>query len=145
MGHEPVNMPGANVIICDSAGRLLFIQRRDNGQWGLPGGGCELGERVEDTARREALEESGLRLGALELLGVYSGPEQFHAYPNGDQVYNVTVTFVCYDYAGEPQPLDGEALQVGFFQPEALPGPIVGVHRLQIADFLRRRAGRSPS
>ena len=39
------------------------------GAWSLPGGGLELGERAEDCARRELLEETGLESGALRLIG----------------------------------------------------------------------------
>ncbi len=51
---------------------LLLQQRSDNGRWGLPGGFMELEESIEDTARREVWEETGLRLGAMELFGIYS-------------------------------------------------------------------------
>ena len=46
----------------------------------------ELGETVQDTARREVFEETGLRLGKLELFGMYSGPDYYKTFPNGDQV-----------------------------------------------------------
>ncbi len=44
------------------------------GSWALPGGFVEYGETVEDAARREALEETGLEIELLQLLGVYSDP-----------------------------------------------------------------------
>src|SRR5687767_7561197 len=50
-------------IIVSHEGRLLLQQRAIEpslGKWTFPGGFLELGERVEDGARRETLEETGL-------------------------------------------------------------------------------------
>jgi 8-oxo-dGTP pyrophosphatase MutT (NUDIX family) len=40
--------------------RLLLTKRSDNGQWCLPGGGIDPGERPAEAAEREVLEETGL-------------------------------------------------------------------------------------
>ena len=39
------------------------LQPPDKGMWSFPGGGQRLGETLLDCARREALEETGLKLG----------------------------------------------------------------------------------
>jgi 8-oxo-dGTP diphosphatase len=69
---------------------LLIRRGRDpfKGQWALPGGFVEVGERVEDAARRELVEETGLRGDILDLLGVYSDPGRD---PRG---HTVTVVYV---------------------------------------------------
>jgi 8-oxo-dGTP diphosphatase len=57
--------------------RVLLIERGHPpfaGQWALPGGFVEERERVIDAAPRELEEETGLKLGALELLGIYDTP-----------------------------------------------------------------------
>lgn len=63
--------------IFDQAGRVLLIRRKHPpfaGTYALPGGFVEIGETVEAACRREVLEEVGLDLGDLELVGVYSEP-----------------------------------------------------------------------
>jgi 8-oxo-dGTP diphosphatase len=57
--------------------RILLIQRGNppfSGRWALPGGFVEQDETVAEAAPRELAEETGLRLDALALLGVYDTP-----------------------------------------------------------------------
>ena len=67
-----------DAAIVDS-GRILLIERgRDpyKGKWALPGGFVEYGETVEDAAIREVLEETGVKIDLVEILGVYSTPDR---------------------------------------------------------------------
>jgi ADP-ribose pyrophosphatase YjhB (NUDIX family) len=84
----------------------------------------EPGETFEQTARREVREEIGVELGALEVVEVYSGPEFFHTYPNGDQAYHVGVAFQTRDVRGELQSDEHEVDEVEFFSLNALPSPL---------------------
>jgi ADP-ribose pyrophosphatase YjhB (NUDIX family) len=101
VGHRPLLMVGATVFVFDEQGRLLLLKRRDNECWGPPGGAVEPGEVVEDAARRETREETGLELGELSLFDVFSGEDQFYRYPNGDEVYNVTIVYLSHVRGGE--------------------------------------------
>ena len=101
IGHAPILMVGAAVLIVDEQDRLLLMKRSDSGCWGPPGGATEPGEVVEDAARRETYEETGLRVEDMSLFGVFSGPELFYKYPNGDEVYNVTIVYLSRDVSGE--------------------------------------------
>jgi ADP-ribose pyrophosphatase YjhB (NUDIX family) len=101
IGHRPILMVGSGVLIEDADQRLLLLKRSDNQCWGLPGGAVEPGEEIEQAARREILEETGLEVHDLELFGVFSGPEFFYEYPNGDQVYNVTIVYKAGGVSGD--------------------------------------------
>lgn len=67
-------------IITDEAERKILLIRRGNhpflGKWALPGGFSEEGERIEETAARELMEETSISMDAksLDLVGVYSKP-----------------------------------------------------------------------
>jgi len=101
IGHAPILMVGAAVLIVDEQNRLLLMKRSDSGCWGLPGGATELGEAVEDAAKRETFEETNLHIGEISLFGVFSGPELYYKYPNGDEVYNVTIVYLSHDVNGD--------------------------------------------
>jgi 8-oxo-dGTP diphosphatase len=60
----------AAVTILDD-GRVLAVERRDNGAWQIPGGILEAGEAIEAGLRREVAEETGLFVEPELLTGVY--------------------------------------------------------------------------
>ncbi|MGD6992107.1 NUDIX domain-containing protein [Sutcliffiella horikoshii] len=84
IGNEKVIMVVAGAFVFDKENRVLMQKRSDNGQWGFPGGFMDLGESVQDTARREVYEETGLKLEEFELFGIYSGPQYDKTFSNGD-------------------------------------------------------------
>lgn len=100
VGHRPLITIGAVVIMFNPKGQILF-QQRTNGDWGLPGGLMELGESLEETAKREVYEETGLRIGELELYNIFSGKEFYLKLNNQDELYPVTVVYVSSDFKGE--------------------------------------------
>ena len=66
-------------VIVESEGRVLLIRRGNEpfaGFYALPGGFVEIGETVESACRREVLEETGVPVSQLALVGVYSDPER---------------------------------------------------------------------
>lgn len=128
IGHDTLLLVGAGVFIHQN-GKLLLQRRRDDGTWADHGGCIEIGETLEDTARREMLEETGLTAGKLELIGVFSGPERLHTYPNGDQAYMIGVYYLCEDYSGKPLTQSDETTDLRWFPLDALPENIMPLAR----------------
>jgi 8-oxo-dGTP diphosphatase len=66
-------------VVFDRTGRLLLIRRKKppfQGQYALHGGFVEYGERVEQAAARELLEEANVLATNLSLIGTYSDPSR---------------------------------------------------------------------
>ena len=121
VGHRPLIQVGAGIIVEDPEGRVLLQLRSDNHCWGYCGGSIEPDERVEEAAKRELFEETGLIAEDLELFGVWSGPELHYIYPNGDEVSNIAIVFLCRKFSGELTPQAGEVETLRFFAPEEVP------------------------
>lgn len=130
VGHAPLQMVGAAALVVDERNRLLLLKRSDSGCWGPPGGAVELGEAVEEAARREVREETGLELGELSLFGIFSGAELFYRYPNGDEVHNISIVYLAH-FPGGSILLNGEHTDWNWFSadefPENISPPIMPV------------------
>jgi 8-oxo-dGTP pyrophosphatase MutT (NUDIX family) len=138
VGHRPLILVGSVVIVQDGENRILLQQRKHPyGIWGIPGGLMELGESAEDTARRELMEEAGISVGDLQLIGVFSGPQNFIRAPNGDEFYAVTIAYFTKQFSGEPAVRDAESLNFRFFHMHELP-EIARSHRTIIDRFLEK-------
>ena len=137
VGHRPLLQAGASVLLVDSQNRILLQLRHDNHCWGYAGGAVELDEAVEEAARRELREETGLTARDLELLGVFSGPGMHYVYPNGDQVSNIDIVYVCRAYSGQLRAQEGEVDQLRFFGPGELPENISPQNKMPLAAWMR--------
>jgi 8-oxo-dGTP diphosphatase len=77
MGMPKTPALTTDCVIHDKDGRVLLIRRKNEpfaGSYALPGGFVDIGETVEAGCRREVLEEAGIEVGELRLVGVYSDP-----------------------------------------------------------------------
>lgn len=130
IGHNPLIQCGASVIILNEDEKVLMIHRTDNDCWCFPGGGVELGEKVEETAIREVQEETGLSIDQPKLFDVFSGKDQYYKYPNGDEVYNIDIVFIARNFRGEAN-INDESYGFKFFGineiPELISPPVAPV------------------
>lgn len=66
-------------VILNPDNEVLLIRRKNppfQGSHALPGGFVEIGETAEAACRREVLEETGIAVKNLKLVGIYSDPER---------------------------------------------------------------------
>lgn len=139
LGHRPLLQVGASVIVENEKGEILLQKRADNHCWGYAGGSLELDEVVEDAAKRELLEETGLIALEMELFGVYSGKDTHYVYPNGDEVSNVDIVFLCKSFCGELKCQESEVEELRFFAPDAIPEKISPPVRRALSDWVRSK------
>jgi 8-oxo-dGTP diphosphatase len=117
---------------------LLLIQRAHPpfaGEWALPGGFVEEGERVADAAPRELSEETGLKTGGLRLLGVYDTPGRD---PRG---WTVSIVYLATVQTQLAVSGADDARDARWFRADALP-KLAFDHATIVADALRRNGER---
>ena len=119
----------ATASVVAAKGRVLLVRRSIEpgmGLWSFPGGYVDRGEMVEKAAQREMLEETGLHIRIIGLLGLFSEPDN----PVVLAAYTGEVT------AGSPKP-GPEVMELGFFDPDQLPPLAFPRDRQVIAAWLR--------
>ncbi|MFC6294399.1 NUDIX hydrolase [Lactiplantibacillus daoliensis] len=134
VGHQPLVVAGAAVIACNAADEILLVKRTDNQLWGLPAGSTEPGETVQQTAQRECREETGLTVGALELIDVFSGPQMHYVYPNGDVIDSVTTLYRGRIVGGTLKTTTNETSAAQFFARETLPSTLTPLTKWLLRD-----------
>ena len=98
-------------VVCLRGDDVLLIRRGTpprQGEWSLPGGRIEPGERSIDAALRELREETGVEAEILGLVDVVDG-----LFPDMGRHY-VLIDFVAIWKGGEPLAGD-DAEEAGFF------------------------------
>jgi 8-oxo-dGTP diphosphatase len=130
-------IPTVDVII-ESWDRIVLIRRKHPPPgWAIPGGFIDAGEKAQDAAVREALEETGLRVTLTGLLGVYSDPSR-------DPRRHTISTVYIGKAEGTPSGGD-DAAEARLFSERDLPSPLAFDHARILADYFRfKKTGERP-
>ena len=134
-------VPAASAVVEDEKGRVLLHLRSDSGNWSIPGGAMEPGESLAQTVVREVLEETGVQVRPVRIVGVYSDPSHVVAYGDGEVRQEFSVCFACEPIGGAPSADSEESDDVRWVAREELATlPITPAIRRRLDDHF---AGRS--
>jgi 8-oxo-dGTP pyrophosphatase MutT (NUDIX family) len=113
----------AFTVIRNEQGAVLWVKRRDDGRWNLPGGGTEPLEAPWETAVRETREETGLAIRLTNLRGVYIKPA------HNEMIFSFSATVTGGRLTTGP-----EAVEFGYFAPGQEPANSLPNQVARVAD-----------
>jgi ADP-ribose pyrophosphatase YjhB (NUDIX family) len=99
------------------SGKILLVRERIDGGWCMPGGWADVGDSPSAKVEREVLEESGLRVRAVRLVGVYDRNNEI---AQREVLHLYDLVFLCDDLGGEPRP-SNETSDAQFFGQDEIP------------------------
>ena len=128
-------IPAACCFLTNERDELLLVQRSvepRKGLWTLPGGFIELGETTEEAALRELQEETGL---------VGRNPRLFGASTRAGKMTGgiIVLAYIVEEWEGDMTPMT-DAMDLGFFSPEARPQLAFEVHMELVKRYDELRA-----
>lgn len=105
-------------------GELLLIQRADSGVWLYPTGWCDVGYSAAEVVVKEVEEETGIIAEPERLIAVLDGLRL-----GMTRIPLYSLVFHCRAVGGSLAAHPLECHDVGWFRPDALPSPLIGVER----------------
>lgn len=142
-GRDYVGL-GVGAMVFNQAGQVFLAQRgprasNERGTWEFPGGKVSFGEKLSEAVAREFLEEYGMGIEAMELLGVND-----HILLE-EQEHWVSPTYLARHVAGEPCILEPEkCTAIGWFALTELPEPLSQVSQDDLAMYLKKFGSLAP-
>lgn len=138
MAYPGIDFPGVGSgLAVFSDGKLLLCKRLkapEAGHWSIVGGKVDHMEPAADAARREAEEESGLKIHSARFLCL---SEQLI---EADRQHWISLIYVTDDFSGEPQLMEPDKLsEIGWYPLDDLPQPL-SLFAQDAVNALRARA-----
>ncbi len=113
---------GAAVV--NDEGKLLLIERADSGIWLYPTGWCDVGYSAPEVVVKEVLEETGIEVEIVRLIGVLDGMRLGQS-----RIPLYSLLFFCRAIGGELRLHPLEVTNAGWFARDEIPTPTIGVER----------------
>ncbi|MEV7830333.1 NUDIX domain-containing protein [Streptomyces subrutilus] len=124
-------VPAVTAFVVNDAGDVLMERRSDNGRWGMPGGVQEIGENIAGTVVREVLEETGILVDVVGLVGIFTDPGHVIAFADGEVRQEFSLCFRARPVSGEIK-VSSESLEVRWI-------PRAEMESLDVSPTTRRR------
>src|SRR3982750_2839071 len=132
MAHEEAPMPDQHLhsvsvagVVVNEAGRVLVIQRRDNGRWEAPGGILERDKTFEEGVAREVAEQTGVTVEVDRLTGVYKNMARGV----------VALVYRCHAVAGTARAAS-ESVAVDWIHPDEVATRMIPAYAIRVLDAL---------
>lgn len=110
--------------VTNDRGELLLIQRADSGIWLYPTGWCDVGYSAPEVVVKEVLEETGIEVEPVRLIGVLDGMRL-----GVSRIPLYSLIFFCRATGGSLKIHPLECTDAGWFTRDDLPTPTIGAER----------------
>ncbi len=110
--------------VANDEGKLLLIERADSGIWLYPTGWCDVGYSAPEVVVKEVLEETGIEVEIVRLIGVLDGMRLGQS-----RIPLYSLLFLCRAIGGELKLHPLEVKNAGWFARDEIPTPTIGVER----------------
>lgn len=114
---EEYAIPATGALILNENDEIFLMKSpKWDGQWLVPGGKVEKGDSMEETVRKEVLEETGLKVEDVELLNVKDGgnPDDFER-----DTHFIFLNFTCRAENQDVELDQREAIDYTWIKPQA--------------------------
>lgn len=105
--------------VFDASERILMMRERGDGLWSLPGGWADPGDTPAEAVKREVLEETGVPVEVVKLIGVWDRDRKGHTPPLPAAVYKLF--FLCEVSGPATAPSELETMEVAWATWDSLP------------------------